>query len=36
MQDGYLCVQEGSTGGERLDARRLSVCVGWEDWRGQT
>ena len=36
MQEGHLCVQEGRTGEERLDAGRLSVCVGGEDWRGQT
>ena len=36
MQEGYLCVQEGSTGEERLEAGRLSVCTGGEHWRGET
>ena len=34
MQEGHLCVQEGRTGEDRLDARRASVCIGGEDWRG--
>ena len=35
MQEGHLCVQKERTGGNRLDAERLSVCTGGEDWRGQ-
>ena len=33
-----MCVEGGGggTGGKRLDAGRLSVCVGGEDWRGET
>ena len=30
-----MCVG-GGTGGEKLDAGRLSVCVGGEDWSGET
>ena len=36
MQEGYLCVQEGRNEEDRLDAERLSVCIGGEDWRGET
>ena len=31
-----MCRRGGGTGGERLDAGRLSVCVGGEYWRGET
>ena len=36
MQEGCLCVQEGRTGGDRLEAGRASMCVGGEDCRGGT